>query len=363
MTTFLALAVLGQHQFITPGDVMLPVGDVIEITYQADLSASEKSDVMATLKKEILDRYVSVDEAKKIASAIDAWMKTDDFRDAGDPTVFAEKVNALLKDQVTDAHLRFRYSESPLPIRTDPGAPSEEEIRQMEEQIRYVNSAFEKVERLAANVGYISFRGFQSPDDMARPLTAAMQFLSETDAMIIDLRMNGGGDPRGVQLFCSYFFGEEPVHLNSIYFRPTDETTEFWTLKDLPAPRFLEKPVYVLVSSRTGSGAEECAYNLQNLKRATIVGEPTWGGANPGGVVRLNDHFSCFIPVGRAINPITKTNWEGTGVIPDVAVSPDDALTYAHKGAVKYQMERQPDPQRRAGLQRLLDRLGEDTSR
>jgi C-terminal processing protease CtpA/Prc len=129
---------------------------------------------------------------------------------------------------------------------------------------------------------------------------------------------------------CSYFFGEEPVHLNSIYWRPTDETTEFWTLGSLPAPRYgTERPVYVLTSRRTGSGAEECAYNLQTRKRAQTVGEVTWGGANPGGNVRLNDHFAAFVPMGRAINPVTNTNWEGTGVKPDVECPAADALVRA----------------------------------
>lgn len=356
-TLICALTLLAAPQQFRASDLPVPEGELIAISYSPALTQALKDDTMANLRREILDRYVSVEEAEKMAAALDSWMKTKEYSDIDDPAVFTEKVNALLQKQVTDAHLRFRYSEQPLPTRADPGEPSAEEIAQYERQIRYQNSLFEKVERLPGNVGYISFRGFQSPENMARPLTGAMNFLSETDVMIVDLRQNGGGDPSGVQLFCSYFFGETPVHLNSIYYRPTDELTEYWTLKDLPAPRFVDKPVYVLVSKQTGSGAEECAYNLKNLKRATIVGVPTWGGANPGGTVRLNDHFACFIPVGRAINPITKTNWEGTGVIPDVNVAPDEALTYAHLRALEYQIEREKNPGLREGLQQFYDQL------
>ncbi|MEZ5163407.1 MAG: S41 family peptidase [Fimbriimonadaceae bacterium] len=190
-------------------------------------------------------------------------------------------------------------------------------------------------------------------------MAAAMNFLSNTDAMIIDLRQNGGGDPSGVQVVCSYFFGEKPVHLNSIYFRPTDETHEFWTLENVDAPRFLDKPVYVLVSKRTGSGAEECSYNLQQLKRATIIGEPTWGGANPGGSVRLHDHFSCFIPVGRAINPITKTNWEGSGVIPDIKCDPAKSLEQAQVLILKELIAKEKDENYKSALEARLKALAQ----
>ncbi len=118
----------------------------------------------------------------------------------------------------------------------------------------------------------------------------------------------------------SYLFGAEPVHLNSLYFRPTNKTDDFYTLRTVAGTRFgSQKPVFVLTSKRTFSAAAEFAYNLQSRKRATIVGETTGGGAHPGGMERIGD-FGVFVPSGRAINPITKTNWEGTGVRPEIAV-------------------------------------------
>lgn len=321
------------------------------------LDLATKDTVINNLVREMNARYVMPEVAKKIESALTTWRREDTYKSIEDPTIFAAKVNEVIKANVTDAHLRFRYSPTPLPPRQNPREPSKQEIDRQNWETRFVNTGFEKVERLRGNVGYIKFNFFGSPEDIARPVEGAMKFLANTDAMIIDLRDNGGGHPAGVQLFCSYFFGEKPVHLNSLYFREGNRTEEFWTLKSLPAPRFLDRPVYVLVSKRTGSGAEECSYNLQQLKRATLVGENTWGGANPGGVVRLSDHFSCFIPVGRAINPYTKTNWEGTGVTPHVKMEPAKALDYAHAAAVKDVVAKVQDPEVKKSLEALIKEL------
>lgn len=320
----------------------------------ANLDQATKDSVLDNLVREMNARYVMPEIAKKVEGALTDWRKKDDYKQIDDANTFAAKVNEILKANVTDAHLRFRYSSQPLPPRQNPREPSKAEIDRQNWETRFVNTGFEKVERLRGNVGYIKFNFFGSPEDMARPVEGAMKFLANTDAMIVDLRDNGGGHPAGVQLFCSYFFDEKPVHLNSIYFREGNRTEEFWTLKSLPAPRFLDRPVYVLVSKRTGSGAEECSYNLQQLKRATLVGSNTWGGANPGGVVRLGDHFSCFIPTGRAINPYTKTNWEGTGVTPHVQLDPAKALGYAHSAALRDVIAKVTDPEIKKDLEQVL---------
>jgi C-terminal processing protease CtpA/Prc len=160
-----------------------------------------------------------------------------------------------------------------------------------------------------------------------------------------------------VQLLCSYLFGGEPVHLNDLYFRPRDETHQFWTIPYLPGKRYLDKEVYVLTSNRTFSAAEEFTYNLKNLKRATIVGETTGGGANPGGSERVGEHFELFVPSGRAINPVSKTNWEGTGVEPDVKSSADDALSTAHALALEKIVAKTTDAHRREALQEALASL------
>lgn len=321
------------------------------------LSLDMRTSTLKSLIKEMNEVYVDTTAAAKIERELKKWMETSEFKKLDDAQEFTAKVNEIIKSQVTDAHLRFRYSVTPLPPREDPREPSEAELKEYQTWVRRQNAMFQKVERLEGNIGYFAFDQFSDPEDVARPMAAVMNFLGNTDAMIIDLRNNGGGSPSGVQLVCSYFFDEKPVHLNSIYFREGNRTRNFYTLEKVDAPRFVNKPVYVLVSKRTGSGAEECAYNLQQLKRATIIGEPTWGGANPGGVVRLNDHFQCFIPVGRAINPYTKTNWEGKGVIPDVAADPATALNTAHQMAVQEMIKNEKDADYKSALSDLLKRL------
>jgi C-terminal processing protease CtpA/Prc len=161
-----------------------------------------------------------------------------------------------------------------------------------------------------------------------------MGFLAHADAIIYDLRGNGGGSPAMIALLATYLF-EKPTHLNDIYDRKEDTTTQYWTLSYVSGDLIPKKPVYVLTSKRTFSGAEEFSYDLQNLSRATIVGETTGGGAHPVGGHPIGDHFVIGVPFARAINPVTKTNWEGTGVQPDVKVSASDALDTAVKLATE----------------------------
>jgi C-terminal processing protease CtpA/Prc len=184
-----------------------------------------------------------------------------------------------------------------------------------------------------------------------------MNFLNGTDALIIDMRSNGGGNPAMVALVCSYLFGPEPVHLNDLYWREGNRTDEFWTKKEVAGRRYLNKDVYVLTSKRTFSGAEEFTYNLKNLKRATIIGETTGGGAHPGGGFRISEHFGMFVPTGRAISPITKTNWEGTGVTPDVAVPADQALLVARLMALKKSVTTLANPDFKAGVEDEIQKL------
>ncbi|HEV2704640.1 MAG TPA: S41 family peptidase [Pyrinomonadaceae bacterium] len=207
-------------------------------------------------------------------------------------------------------------------------------------------------------MGYVDLRGFmEANEESAQTVAAAMNFLNNTEAIIFDLRKNGGGQPQMVALISSYLFGEQPVHLNSLYWRKDNRTEEFWTLKEVAGKRYGNKDVYILTSNRTFSAAEEFTYNLKNLKRATVIGETTGGGAHPGGGVKLSRNFAMFVPTGRAINPITKTNWEGTGVKPDVEVPADQALKTAHVAALRKIVDKTTDAQLKAALQDQIENL------
>jgi len=216
----------------------------------------------------------------------------------------------------------------------------------------------EKFEHLPGNIAYLELGGFLNAETSGDALAAAMTLVADSDALIVDLRRNGGGDPATVALISSYLFDGEPVHLNDLYYRWSGQTQQYWTHAWVPGKRYgADKPVYVLTSGRTFSAAEEFTNNLKTLRRATIVGATTGGGANPGDVFKLAEHVGVFIPTGRAINPITKTNWEGTGVTPDVAVPQEQALLTAQIMAMRPLVEKLTDPWRKEGASKALAEL------
>jgi len=304
---------------------------------QSDLTRDAKTQAIAAFVKDFKANYVFPDLADKASALLQSRLNHGDYDTVTSGAELAKMLTDALHEVCQDAHLRFFYSEKPLPERKADDKPTPDEIKAMQRQSVFLNGGYEHVERLAGNIGYLEVRSFQDAV-AAKPLsTAAMTFLANTDALILDLRRNGGGDPEAVKTLLSYFFAKR-THLNDFLDRQEGKTTEFWTNERVSGAKYLNKPVYVLTSKRTGSGAEECAYDLQCLHRATIVGSTTWGGANPGGFYRLTDHFQAFIPSARAINPYTKKNWEGTGVIPDVMES-GDALVTAEKLALKKLLE------------------------
>ena len=202
-------------------------------------------------------------------------------------------------------------------------------------QMKRNNFGFREVKVLEGNIGYIDLRSFSNPEHAGDVAVAAMNFIANTDAVIIDLRNNGGGSPEMIQLISSYFFSSEAVHLNNFYWRPSDRHTQTWTLPFVPGIRRPDVDLYILTSGYTFSAAEEFTYNLKNMGRATIVGETTGGGAHPGGTHIATERFMTSIPSGRAINPITNTNWEGTGVAPDIETTAAKALATAQMKALE----------------------------
>lgn len=318
------------------------------------LTTAERTQIIDSILSKLNTEYVFPETAKKMDAALRKRLADHEYDSVNSSKVFAGLLTTHLQDVSKDKHLRVRYSYDPLPEQVQ-NQPSAEQIARYKDNNRRLNYGFEKVERLSGNIGYIDLRGFFDPEAGGDTVASTMAFLANTDSLIIDLRHNGGGDPAMVQLICTYFFDGEPVHLNDLYFRPDDSTRQYWTLPHVPGKRYVGKDIYLLTSKSTFSGAEEFSYNLKNLKRATLIGETTGGGAHPGGVERINEHFSVFVPVGRAINPITKTNWEGTGVTPHVPVPADQALKTAHVTALKKAIEKTTDPRLGEALKEALD--------
>jgi C-terminal processing protease CtpA/Prc len=217
------------------------------------------------------------------------------------------------------------------------------------------NFGFTRLEVLPGNVGVLELRSFVPAEVAGETGAAAMRFLSHCDAVIFDLRKNGGGSPSMIQLLTSYLVPEHPQHINSFYMREGDETIQFHTLPYVPGTRLPDAEVFVLTSSITFSAAEEFTYNLQAMERATVVGDTTGGGAHPVRPAPLGAGMIAVIPFGRAVNPVTGTNWEGTGVRPHIACEADEALDVAYAEALRRLAERTPDEVRKTELAWTLE--------
>jgi C-terminal processing protease CtpA/Prc len=320
------------------------------------IDAATKTQVIDSILKELNDRYVFPEVAKQIETNVRERIAKKEYDSITSAEEFAKKLTEDLQSVSRDKHMRVRYSAQVIPVRQRDAEPTAEEKAQFENQMKRINFAFEKVERLPGNIGYIKFNNFFAPELGAETVAAAMNFVANTDALIFDLRENGGGDPEMVALICSYLFGDKPVHLNSLYWREGNKTEDFFTKPTVSGKKYLDKDVYILTANRTFSAAEEFTNNLKALKRATIVGETTGGGANPGGMFRVGDHFGIFVPTGRAINPITKTNWEGTGVEPDVKVAKEMALKTAYLTALNKSLEKTKDEDFKRGLKEVIEK-------
>ena len=342
--------------------IVITIGNIIIVAQQPNgqmpdmtIDNATRTAVIDTLFKELNDSYVFPEVAKRMETDIRNRMKNKEYDNVTSAQEFAKKLTEDLQSISKDKHLNVRFSKNVIPVRQERREPTAEEKADYESFLKRINYGFEKVERLPGNVGYIDLRGFSDERLGAETVAAAMGFLANTDALIFDLRNNGGGSPEMVALISSYLFGDKPVHLNSLYWRKENRTEDFYTKPEVAAKKFTDKDIYVLTSNRTFSGAEEFSYNLKNLKRATIIGETTGGGAHPGGTVRLGDHFGVFIPTGRAISPITKTNWEGTGVEPDIKVPKEQALKTAHIMALNKALERTKDEELKNSIRRAIE--------
>lgn len=295
------------------------------------IDAATRARVIENAIAQLDSHYVFPDVAKQMATAVRARLKRGEYDAVTNGLTFANLLTAHFRDVSRDRHLGVNFAAGGVPNQTAGQRPDSAAQARHRSQLLRDNCGFVKVEQLPGNVGYVKFNFFGEPDICGPTASAAMNFVANADALIVDLRDNGGGDPAMVAYVSSWLFPRR-THLNDIWERTTNRTEEYWTNPDVPGTKLGEgRPVFVLTSSRTFSGAEEFSYNLKNLKRATIVGETTGGGAHPVSGHRIDERFTIGVPFARAINPITKTNWEGTGVEPDVKVPASDALATALK--------------------------------
>lgn len=307
------------------------------------MNQSSKHQTITSVNRLLSEYYVFPKVAEAMSEDIGLRLRNGEYDDIDDATVFADTLTNDLRLISKDKHLGIRFDPERVKDKqakhgseegSEEGSKEESFTREYLREARQRNYGFHSVEILQGNVGYVDVREFYDPSIAGDTAVAAMNFLASSDALIFDLRKHIGGVPSMVQLITSYLYGSEPVHLNDFYWRPTDTLTQSWTLPYVQGNRSPNTPVYILTSKRTFSAAEEFSYNLKHLERATLIGETTRGGAHPVGTEVVNQQFIMYLPLGRAINPKTKNNWEGVGVVPHIKVNAKDALAIAHERAL-----------------------------
>jgi len=324
------------------------------------LDAKMRAEVVKGIGELMVKLYIFPDKANQMAALLTKKLQEGQYDKIDDVQDFSRVLTEDLRSVSKDRHIRVIYGPEivkRIRDRQSQSADDREKERQralIEERKR--NFDFEEVKLLDGNIGYLDLRGFSGSREAAETGIAAMNFLANADAVIIDLRRNGGGSPEMIQLMSSYFL-KGRTHLNSFENRGEDTLEQYWSFPFVPGKPMFDTDLYILTNRTTFSAAEEFTYNMKNLKRATIVGETTGGGAHPGGTKIVNDSFLVWVPTGRAVNPITKTNWEGTGIAPDIAVESDKALDKARTVALEKMIKSAPDEEARVRLQRAVNAL------
>jgi Peptidase family S41/PASTA domain/N-terminal domain of Peptidase_S41 in eukaryotic IRBP len=314
-----------------------PGAAVISVPDDGSLAAEQPAsrDIAVRALALLRENYVFPELAEQVATAVEARLAAGEY-DNLDEITLTELLTSHLQEASGDRHLGVRLGGGP-----GDGEPADHEAMRlkMRQMGRLDNFGIHRVERLEGNVGYLDLRRIALPENAGPAVAAAMELVGGTYALIIDLRGNGGGSPDGVALWCSYLLPEQPAHLGDIFHADTGETRQFWSLPYLPGSRYLNRPVYVLTSARTFSGGEDIGYTLQALGRAEVIGETTGGGAHPTRPFPVSAAVHIAIPFARSVNPVTGTNWQGTGVIPGTQVPADEAYPTAYAKALRHVTE------------------------
>ena len=295
-------------------------------TISEKLDNREKQKLIHEVSNLVRANYVFSDLGEKYGQEILEVFESGKFDEINDPKEFGDSVTTVLHNLTKDKHFYFRLVE-----KSDLG---EDEQGSLHHPVRFYS--FGKKEHLGIfrldwienEIGYMDYRRFYYQSEAKEELLNAMNFLSSANAIIIDLRENQGGTGRLIPLLCSYFL-PYPTQLTGTFYKVENITEEWWTLEKVEGKRLLDVPLFILISNKTFSAAEYLAYDLKVRQRATLIGEPTKGGAHSVDLFPVGDSFEIYIPTSRAINPVTGSNWEGTGVIPDVNVPSETALDTA----------------------------------
>ena len=317
-----------------------------------EISKKEKKEIIKVISNNLLETYVDLELAKKMSSKIISNRKTKKYKSITNPIQFSKVLTKDLQEVSKDLHLRVNYEPKKI-AQKKRNLPEELKLKRqkiMMMRMASVNYGFTELKILNGNIGYLNLRMFADIKFAKDAATAAMNFLSNTNAIIIDLRENRGGVPNMMQLLSSYFTDAKPVLLSNFYERKTNSKTQIYTFESIDGKRMTNKPLYILTSNKTFSAAEAFTYTLKHYNKAIVVGEVTKGGANRTKRINLDANFSMSTPYIKAINPITNENWEGKGVQPDIKTDTKNAFVIAYINAINKTVKRNKN--------RILNKIG-----
>jgi hypothetical protein len=335
--------------------ILSVLGTVICSACSADaqslLSRKEKQEAVRTIAEAYERHYVFPDMGKKMADLVRGKMEAGQYDAFKDGRELGQQITRDFQALCQDRHVVVAYTPERILKRKkkDPRVLADEEL----ESSRRENFGFRELRIMNGNVGYLKISSFEGSPEALAVAAAAMRFLSNCDAIILDLRFNPGGDSAMVQFLASYFLGEEPVLLDEFHYRREGKITQLWSLPYVPGKKPVQADLYILTDSFTFSAAEGLAYDLQALKKTVIAGTPSAGGAHVTEIHTVLDRFTLYIPVAFSKNPVTGTNFQGKGVQPDIKVSGETAVQQIQLHALEKRIEKSSDPERKAELERI----------
>ncbi|HUQ80491.1 MAG TPA: S41 family peptidase [Gemmatimonadaceae bacterium] len=314
-----------------------------------EVDAAARTAVVEGIVGALRRYYVVPDVARRVGDVLRRNVAAGRYDRLVSAFTLVETITADMRAASRDAHLYLGYSYEPEVV-SDPRPETAAERAIASQLARRENFGFARAERLAGNVGYLKIARFVRPEFAGEVAAATMTFLASSDALIIDVRDARGGAPEMVSFLASYFLDGDPVRLATMYYRPEEQTTQYWTLPYVPGARYIGKDVFVLTSRSTFSAPEALARYLQDHGRATVIGEATPGGTNPGKLVVVHPHFAVFVPMGRPVRPDGSPDRENTGIKPDVETIAASALSTAHLRALERLLEKTADEAERGRL-------------
>jgi len=299
----------------------------------------DKEEVINRFSSLMFENYSDASISKKVKEALSQSLREGSYDNILTKQKFAGTITKDIQRVSGDSHLSVHYDPVRVKMIKDPsGVGKELDMEWFQENVVRWNYYFDKLELLPGNIGYLKLDGI-SRYEAAKKIESAVMFLADSEAIIIDLRSNGGGHTEAAVLLSSYFFGRDPVQLSSHIDLKTGKERQYWTLPVVSGVKLPDKDLYLLVSRRTFSSGEGFAYDLQALGRATLIGEKTAGGAGTSSErFVLDDDFYCWLPTTEIINPITKQGYKD-GVIPDIEISGDQALERAQFEILKKRID------------------------